>query len=97
MQKTSSTPIFPLWRALTWGGAALLLLLPAIAMQFTDEVKWGAGDFAIFGAMLVVAVLAVELVMKFAATLRTRILLGVAIALAFFLTWAQLAVGIFGS
>ncbi len=29
-----------------------MLLLPLFAMQITDEVKWDAADFAIFGAML---------------------------------------------
>ena len=29
------------WRWLMWGGIAGLLALPAVAMQFTDEVRWG--------------------------------------------------------
>ena len=33
------------WRALMWGGAACLLLLPLVAMQFSDEVRWTGGDF----------------------------------------------------
>ena len=30
------------WRVIMWGTAAFLLLLPAIAMQFTGEVTWDA-------------------------------------------------------
>ena len=39
-------------RILAWGGAALLLLLPAVAMQFTSEVNWGPEDFLVMGALL---------------------------------------------
>src|SRR5687768_18453786 len=37
----------------TWTIAALVLLLPLVAMQFTDEVKWDATDFAFAGALIV--------------------------------------------
>ena len=37
---------------LIWGAAALLLLLPLLAMQFTDEVDWDLADFIIMAAML---------------------------------------------
>ena len=40
------------WRIAAWAGAGSLLLLPAIAMQVTDEVVWGPADFVLFGAML---------------------------------------------
>lgn len=35
--------------ALTTG---LLLLVPLVAMQFTDEVDWGGGDFVVAGGLL---------------------------------------------
>jgi hypothetical protein len=41
------------WRIAAWTAAALILLLPLIAMQFTDEVVWDVTDFAVFGALLV--------------------------------------------
>ena len=41
------------WRIVGWGTAAIMLFLPLIAMQFTDEVNWDVSDFIIFGAMLV--------------------------------------------
>jgi predicted Na+-dependent transporter len=40
------------WRIVIWGTAAFLLLLPLIAMQFTNEVNWDETDFVVFGAML---------------------------------------------
>jgi len=36
---------------------ALLLLVPLVAMQFTDEVKWGPFDFIVMGALLLGTVL----------------------------------------
>ena len=39
-------------RWLVWGGAAALLLLPLVAMQFTEEVQWTWHDFVIMGVML---------------------------------------------
>lgn len=43
------------WRLAAWTIAALMPLLPLVAMQFTDEVDWSASDFAVFGTMLLVA------------------------------------------
>ena len=40
------------WRVVPWVIAALILLLPLVAMQFTDEVAWDETDFAVMGAML---------------------------------------------
>ncbi|MGH8077936.1 MAG: hypothetical protein ACREPE_11510 [Lysobacter sp.] len=40
------------WRIAIWGTAALLLLLPLVAMQFTDEVDWDETDFIVIGAMI---------------------------------------------
>lgn len=83
------------WRAALWGAAALLLLLPWVAMQFTGEVRWDFGDFVIFGAMLVVACGAFEIVARLTADRRNRGLAGAAIVAVFLLVWAELAVGIF--
>ena len=49
------------WRILGWGGAAVLILTPLVAMQFSSEVDWSLSDFVIVGTMLGVAGLAMEL------------------------------------
>lgn len=36
----SATPFWRRLRWVVWGGAGCLLLLPAVAMQFTSEVDW---------------------------------------------------------
>jgi len=84
------------WRILVWGGATFLLLLPLVAMQFTDEVVWDLADFVIFGALLGVALGGYELAMKLTVRAAYRTAAGLAIAAAFFLIWLNLAVGIFG-
>ena len=74
-----------------------ILAIPLVAMQFTNEVQWDLRDFAIMGTLLLSTGLAIELVLRNLKTgiLRTAIL--VAILLALFLIWAELAVGIFGT
>jgi peptidoglycan/LPS O-acetylase OafA/YrhL len=75
---------------------ALLLLIPFIAMQFTDEVKWTPSDFAIAGVLLLAAGLLCELVIRNVKKTVYRVTICMAILAAVFLIWAELAVGIFG-
>jgi hypothetical protein len=83
------------WRAAMWGGAALLLLLPLVAMQFTDEMRWDGKDFLALGMMLLVACGAGELVLK-RRGVAYRFAAALAIAGAFLTVWVHLAVGIIG-
>lgn len=86
-----------LWRAGLWGGAAMLLAAPWVAMQFTREVTWTAVDFMVFGGMLGTALMAFEIVARLAGSPSYRAAWGVAILAAFLMVWAQLAVGFIGS
>ncbi|WNG52920.1 hypothetical protein F0U60_44185 [Archangium minus] len=85
------------WRLAVWGTAALLLVLPLLAMQFTEEVAWGLSDFALFGAMLFVACGTYELAARMTGNKAYRAAVGVALAAAFILVWMNLAVGLIGS
>lgn len=85
------------WHKAIWGAAALVLLVPLVAMQFTDEVAWDLADFIVFGAMLIAACSAYELATRMSASGFYRAAFGLAIATAFFLVWANLAVGIIGN
>jgi hypothetical protein len=76
---------------------AFLLLIPFLAMQFTDEVNWSLFDFAVMGILLLSTGLLLDLLLRKVKTLQNRLLMGFAVLLAFFLIWAELAVGIFGS
>ncbi|MFM5929983.1 MAG: hypothetical protein ACKOPQ_03650 [Novosphingobium sp.] len=82
-------------RLALWGFAGFLLLLPAVAMQISREVNWGAEDFLAAALLIGGAGLGVELAVRF---IRTRAAMMAAIAGVLFvvaLIWAELAVGIF--
>jgi hypothetical protein len=85
------------WRIAGWGTAALILLLPLFAMQFTDEVVWDKTDFIVFGAMLVAAGGTFELAVRMSGNNAYRAAVGFAVAAAFVLVWMNLAVGVVGT
>lgn len=76
---------------------AILLSLPWIAMQFTDEVNWDIFDFIVMGILLLGTGLACEFVLRMVKKPMHRIIICAIILLLLFLIWAELAVGIFGS
>lgn len=78
-------------------GIGLLLLLPLVAMQFTNEVNWSPFDFLVMGLLLLGVGLTVELVLRNVRKVQLRMALLLAIAAGFFLIWAELSVGIFGT
>jgi hypothetical protein len=80
-----------------WGTAAGLLLLPLVAMQFSDEVDWTVGDFVFAGLMIGSVGLALELTVSRTRSLAYRAAVGFALAAAFLLIWVNGAVGIIGS
>ncbi|MFY0577729.1 hypothetical protein ACN28S_28510 [Cystobacter fuscus] len=84
-------------RIFAWASAGALMLLPLVAMQFTDEVKWDGADFAFFGALLLGVGGTYELLARKSGSAAYRAAVGVALAGAFLLVWANAAVGIIGS
>lgn len=78
-------------------GALLLLCIPLIAMQFTDAVDWSLSDFIIMGGLLLGTGLLCEIIMRKVKRIENRLLICGVILFAFFLIWAELAVGIFGT
>lgn len=75
--------------------ALVLLLIPLVAMQFTDEVNWDLTDFVIMGVLLLVTGLLCELVLRRVKHVRGRIIICGIVLFVFFLVWAELAVGLF--
>lgn len=75
----------------------LLLLIPFIAMQVTSEVNWTLSDFLVMGFLLLSVGLVGELIMRNIKKVELRLILGLVLLVLFFLVWAELAVGIFGS
>lgn len=76
---------------------ALLLLIPFIAMQFTDEVSWSLFDFMVAAVLLLATGLICELVIRKVSKFRYRVAICLAIIAVLLLIWAELAVGIFGT
>ena len=86
-----------LWRIVAWGSAVLLILLPLLAMQVTDQVNWGVFDF-VAAAMLIGGVgLGWELALRMSHDRTWRVAIAMTLAAAFLLIWAELAVGIIGA
>ena len=75
----------------------LLLIIPLIAMQLTDEVEWSLFDFIIMGTLLLITGLMGEIIFKKVKKYKHRVILYVVVAIIFFLIWAELAVGILGT
>lgn len=84
-------------RIVVWTAAALLLLLPLVAMQFTDAVNWTIGDFIFAGLLLLGAVFPFDVALRKQRNVYYIAAVGVALAAAFLLVWVNAAVGIIGS
>jgi len=76
---------------------AALLLLPLVAMQFSDEVRWTPFDFVVAGALLLGAGLTCEVVARRGGTLAYRLTVGTVIVAVLVMVWLELAVGVFGT
>jgi hypothetical protein len=76
---------------------AFVLLVPLVAMKFTDEVNWNLADFAVAGVLLFGAGLTYELIARRAGDVAYRAAVGVAVAAILILVWVNLAVGLIGS
>lgn len=74
----------------------LILLIPLIAMRFSDEWNWDLFDFVFAGTLLFGAGLAYELLAQKGGTIAYRAACGVAIVTALVLVWVNAAVGIIG-
>lgn len=81
---------------------ALLLAIPLLAMQFTDEVVWTPIDFAVAAVLLSGTGFMFVWAARFAATrirlgLAYKLAAGLALGTCLMLVWASLAVGIVGA
>ena len=74
-----------------------LLLIPLIAMLFTEEVDWSLFDFVAAGILLMGTGLAGELILRKVRKSSLRIALCVLLLAALLLVWIELAVGLFGT
>ncbi|CAH0311783.1 hypothetical protein SRABI118_04822 [Massilia sp. Bi118] len=78
-------------------GTGAILMIPLVAMRFTREVNWDVFDFLVAGVLLAgIGSLYVLLTRKLRTATQRRAI-GGGLLLTLLLTWAELAVGIFGS
>jgi hypothetical protein len=82
------------WRLALWALLGGLFLLPAIAMLFTDEVRWTGADFIAAAAIFAVVGCAIELIVRFVDQSVLRMALVCGVILAALAIWADGAVGI---
>jgi predicted PurR-regulated permease PerM len=75
--------------------ATVLLILPLVAMQFTDEVNWTLIDFIVAGVLLYATGILIDLIIRKIKPRKYRVTVLIVLILAFFLIWTELAVGIF--
>ena len=75
----------------------LLLILPLVGMCITKEVNWGLFDFIKMGALILVVSIGMRFVLNKTKNVKNRLIYLGIIGLIFFLIWAELAVGIFGT
>lgn len=74
----------------------LILLVPAVAMQFTAAVAWGPGDFILAWLLLAGAGLAYQCATRSSAHVAAKIAVALGVGTALMLVWANLAVGLIG-
>ena len=70
-----------------------ILMVPLIAMQFTEEVQWTAFDFVAMGVLLFIVGMLLTAVAGKLESPRHRIIARVAIVLGFFILWVEMATG----
>ena len=78
-----------------WGSVVLVLLIPLIAMQFTDEVNWDGMDFLVAAALLTFAALGYQLASKKLSNDKIKMAVGIVILAVLLIVWIELAVGLF--
>ncbi|MEY8848528.1 hypothetical protein AB9K26_06920 [Psychroserpens sp. XS_ASV72] len=79
-----------------FGSIVVMLLIPFIAMQFTEEVQWSLFDFIVAGILLFVFLFLGALFLQLKKPLLKYVAV-LALVILFVLLWLELAVGIFGS
>jgi hypothetical protein len=72
----------------------ILLFIPLIAMQFTNEVNWGILDFIVSAILLLSTGLAFNFVIQKVKNTKLKIAIYLAILAVLLLIWTELAVGI---
>ncbi len=85
------------WHGVLWTMLGVLFLLPVPATLLSTQFNWNAGDFIVWGIMLLGVGMGYELLTRNATHQAYRWGVGLALGAAFLLIWVNLAVGLIGS
>ncbi len=78
-------------------GIGTVLCIPLIAMQFTNEVNWSPFDFMVALVLLLSLGITIELILQKIKGVNSKLVWIVIALFCFFLIWAELDVGLFGT
>ena len=78
-------------------GLESLLLVPMLAQLFSNAVQWSLFDFIVMGVLFLGLATGITLVYKMRTNKNIRRILLLVVLILFFILWAELAVGLFGS
>ncbi|NNC69250.1 MAG: hypothetical protein HKN90_00310 [Flavobacteriaceae bacterium] len=76
---------------------AVLLIIPLILTNISDQVNWSLFDFILMAALLGFIGVSVELILRYTKNTIHRVILFLAVLIFFLLLWAELAVGVLGT
>jgi tetrahydromethanopterin S-methyltransferase subunit F len=96
---SKKTGITPNNRIFIWVGilTGVVLLIPLLAMQFSDTVNWTLFDFIVLGTLFFVTSSLFAVAAQKGRSPKQRIIIGGILFAILLLIWAELAVGLFGS
>lgn len=75
----------------------ILLLIPFVAMQFSNDVNWSMFDFLVASILLFGTGLLIEFLLRKVKNKQVRIALISIISFVLIVIWIELAVGVFGA
>jgi hypothetical protein len=75
----------------------VILMVPLVAMQFSDHVNWSVLDFLLMGSLIFGTGVLFVLVMRLSSNIVHKVAMGLAIGATFFMVWVNLAVGLIGA
>jgi len=78
-------------------GTMLFLLIPLLLTQVSADFNWDETDFIVIGVLVFVTGVAIEFIRAKVRDQNQRFFFALVIVFLFLLTWAELAVGIFGT
>lgn len=80
-----------------FAGTFILLLVPLLGMQFSNEINWSLFDFVIMGTLLLTLGLSIDFIFRKIKSKTVKIGWIIFLVIVFLLLCIELAVGLFNS